>query len=127
MATDEYQDELLADFQQTYHLDLWGIDWDALDDGSAAHIAALAYQLPKDSRTKSAIAPAAAYGVDVLLLREIEHNQRMWHWANTKEAKNEETRPEPITLTGEEEAYRAMAESERQNAIEVASILGINI
>ena len=127
MATGEYQDELLADFQQTYHLDLWGIDWDALDDGSAAHLAALAYQLPKDSRTKSAIAPAAAYGIDVLLLREIEHNQRMWHWANTEEAKNKDTRPEPITLPSEEEAYRAMAESERQNAIEVASILGISI
>lgn len=127
MATNEYQDELLADFQQTYHLDLWGIDWNALDDGSAAHLAALAYQLPKDSRTKSAIAPAAAYGIDVLLLREIEHNQRMWHWANTEEAKNKETAPERMTLPGEDEMHQAMVEQEQQNAIEVAAILGINI
>lgn len=127
MATNEYQDELLADFQQTYHLDLWGINWNALDDGSAAHLAALAYQLPKDSRTKSAIAPAAAYGIDVLLLREIEHNQRMWHWANTEEAKNKETAPERMTLPGEDEMHQAMVEQEQQNAIEVAAILGINI
>lgn len=127
MATNEYQDELLADFQQTYHLDLWGIDWNALDDGSAAHLAALAYQLPRDSRTKSAIAPAAAYGIDVLLLREIEHNQRMWHWANTEEAKNKETAPERMTLPGEDEMHQAMVEQEQQNAIEVAAILGINI
>lgn len=127
MATNEYQDELLADFQQTYHLELWGIDWNALDDGSAAHLAALAYQLPKDSRTKSAIAPAAAYGIDVLLLREIEHNQRMWHWANTEEAKNKETAPECMTLPGEDEMHQAMVEQEQQNAIEVAAILGINI
>lgn len=127
MAANEYQDELLADFQQTYHLDLWGIDWNALDDGSAAHLAALAYQLPRDSRTKSAIAPAAAYGIDVLLLREIEHNQRMWHWANTEEAKNKETAPERMTLPGEDEMHQAMVEQEQQNAVEVAAILGINI
>lgn len=127
MATDEYQDELLADFQQTYHIDLWGIDWDALDDGCAAHLAALAYQLPNDSRVIRAIAPMRSHGLDVLLLREIEHNQRIWHWANTEEAKHEGTEPEPITLPGEEEAYRAMEESEQRNAIEVASILGISI
>lgn len=118
---------MLADFQQTYHIDLWGADWDALDDGSAAHLAALAYQLPKDSRVYSAIAPMRSHGLDVLLLREIEHNQRIWHWANTEEAKHEESKPEPITLPGEEEAYQAMADYERQNAIEVASILGISI
>lgn len=74
-----------------------------------------------------AINPVGAYGIDVQLLRLIEHNQRLWHWANTTEAKNKETMPDPLTLPGEDEARQALAESEQRNAIEVAAALGINI
>ena len=118
---------MLADFQQYYSIDLWAIDWDVLGEDHAAHIAALARQLPTDSRCMKSIAPASSYGIDVQLLRQIEHNQRVWHWANTKEAENKETAPEPISLPGEDEARQAQVESEQRNAIEVAAALGINI
>ena len=85
----------------------------------------LAYQLPKDSRTKTAIAPAAAHSLEAHLLREIELNQRIWHWANTKEAKNKETAPERIDLPGEEEAHKRAVEETEMQAIRTAEILGL--
>lgn len=74
-----------------------------------------------------AVAPTRANGTDVLLLREIEHNQRLWHWANTEDAKNKGTEPEPLALPGEEEARKARDERELQNAARVAAVLGISI
>lgn len=87
--------------------------------------AALAYQLPRDSRVKSAVAPEDSYGLDVLLLKKIEHNQRLWHWAHTEESQDEGTRPEPITLPGEEEMRERAEEEARERAAEVAAKLGI--
>lgn len=74
-----------------------------------------------------AVAPTLAYGPSIELLREIEYNQRMWHWANTEEAKNKETAPDRITLPGEDDVRQAMVEREQQHAIDVAAQLGINI
>lgn len=89
--------------------------------------AALAFQLPQDSRVKRAIVPEHSHGLCVQLLREIEHNQRLWHWANTKEAKNKDTKPEPIPLPGEEEARDRAAEEAEASAIKTAERLGIKL
>ena len=112
---------------ETYHVDVWGTDWERLGDDEAARLAALTYQLPKAGRVWTAIAPAASHSMETQLLREIELNQRIWHWAHTDQAKDESTAPQPITLPGEQEAHEAAVERELQNAADVAALLGINI
>lgn len=127
LASTTYPDELLADFQQTYRIDLWGTDWERLDEDRAAHLAALAYQLPPDSRVMRAIAPAGANDTATQLLREIEHNQRLWHWAHTNAAKGGTGEPERITLPGEDAAYESMVEREERNAERIAASFGLEI
>lgn len=89
--------------------------------------AALAYQLPRSSRTWSAVDPFGANGTDTILLRKAEHDLRLWHWANTEEAKNPDTAPDPIPLPGEERAREAEAERRMAQAADVAARLGIDI
>jgi len=127
VACSECEDELLADFQETYRIDLWGLDWERLDEDSAAHIAALAYQLAPSSRTRAALSPAASHGLAVELLRRIELNQRTWHWANTDSAKDEATAPQQLTLPGEEEMHERMVERETKNAQDIALAFGMSI
>lgn len=98
-----------------------------MDEDGAARLAALAYQLPKGGRTWAKVAPAAANGVDTLLLREIEHNQRLWHWAHTDDAKDKGTAPQPITLPGEDEVHESLVEREERNAEDIARKLGLNL
>ena len=112
---------------ETYHVDVWGTDWDALGDEEAARLAALTYQLPRAGRVWKAIDRAGSHDVATQLLREIEYNQRLWHWAHTEQAKDESTAPQPITLPGEQEAHEVAVERELQNAADVAALLGINI
>ena len=105
-----------------------GLDSDLdVTTAEVRRVAALAYQLPADSRVKRSIAPEAAHSVAVQLLRLIEHNQRLWHWANTKEAKNKETAPLRIDLPGEEEAYERAEEEAQRSATAVAESLGIKL
>ena len=73
------------------------------------------------------MAPMASHGLEVLLLREIEHNQRMWHWANTKDAKRKETAPDRMTLPGEEEEYERAVERAKASAVRTAKRLGIKL
>lgn len=73
------------------------------------------------------VSPASSHGMTVRLLRLIEHNQRLWHWAHTKEAKDETTAPEPILLDGEEGLMEALREREEQRAGDVAAALGIEL
>lgn len=127
LASTRYHDELLADFQQTYRIDLWGTDWERLDEDRAAHLAALAYQLPPDSRVMRAVDPAGANDVTAQLLREIEFNQRMWHWAHTDAAKGGMGEPERITLPGEDAAYESMVEREERNAERIAASFGLEL
>ena len=108
-------------------MDLWGTDWEGLTEDEAAHIAALAYQLPPESRTRAAFSPAASHGLTVELLRRVEHNQRIWQWAHTEDAKDSTTAPEPITLPGEEEAYESRVEREMGNAANIAQKFGLSI
>lgn len=89
--------------------------------------AALAYQLHPSSRVMRSIAPEHSHGLVAQLLREIEHNQRLWHWANTKEAEKSETEPERIWLPGEEEAHEEAVERAQAAAIGLAEQMGLKL
>ena len=120
----------MADFQQYYHLNLWDLGLDSDIEITTAEVrraAILATQLPRDSRVMRAMAPEASHGLDVLLLREIEHNQRLWHWANTEQAKDSGTQPEPISLPGEDAAYQRASEEADRRAEEIAASFGMRI
>lgn len=122
-ALAELPDELMADFRQTYALSTWEMDL-ATDETTdeVLRAAALAYQLPADSRVMRALVPAAQHGADVLLLRRIEHNQRRQAWAMGG-GKGEE--PPEIELAGEQElAERAMERAEAMQP-QVAAALGL--
>lgn len=129
----QYPDELLADFQQTYGLDVWADiaelrRWEGdYTPQRILRLAALARQLPGSSRTVRKATPDAANGIDTLLLREIEYDLRRWHWANTKDAERGENEPEPYRLPGEDERRAHNIERELRNASDVASQLGISI
>lgn len=121
-----HPDELLADFQQYYRISLWTVD---LSDTSRdiSIIAALAYQLPHDSRCWTALKPDGAHDWVVKLLRQIEYNQRIWHWAHTEGAKDESTAPEPMLLPGEEEAHERAVEHAEMDAVRTAALLGLTL
>lgn len=87
--------------------------------------AILATQLPHDSRTVCAIVPTARNGTAVHLLRQIEHNQRLWHWAHTKSAKSGADKPEHVVLPGEVEQVAIDREREERNARIVAESFGL--
>ena len=91
------------------------------------HMAALAWQLPRDKRVWSAYDPQGANGTDTLLLRQIELDVRTFQWSFSEDADKKNTAPEPIPLPGEEEAYERAEEREDRNAIELAQALGIKI
>lgn len=127
-----HHDELYADFYQTYGVDTWdtleSLGWD--DDPRPSllmRMAALAYQLAPDSRTRAAMNPAASHSTEALLLRQMELNQRAWAWAHTKDGERGENEPEPIWLTGEEQEHERMVEREENKALTVADALGISI
>jgi len=124
---ERHPDELLADFQQTYRIDLWRADWEGADAGWVAHMAALAAQLPRDSRLVRAMAPAASNSPELHMLRRMELNQRLWHWAHTKGAESGANEPQPVLLDGEEEALEEAAEEQRATSIEVANAFNLKL
>ena len=122
-----YPDELLADFQETYGLNLWSFDLDGDTTEDVLRVAALAYQLGPASRVWAAVVPNRANSPELRMLRNIEHNQRMYHWSRTEEAKDKSTAPEPILLHGEEAAVEAAREQEEKKAAGIAETFGINL
>lgn len=88
--------------------------------------AALAYQLPKESRTWVAIVPALAHSESRHLLRRIEYNQRAFAWARADEKKRG-PEPEPVTLSGEDELKEEKARREMEEQESVAEFFGINL
>lgn len=126
-AYQSHQDELLADFQQFYHLNIWdfGLDGDETTP-DVLRAAILAYQLPKDSRTWTAIVPALAHDESRQILRRIEYNQRAYAWAQA-DKKKRGPEPEPMTLSGEDELKEEQARREKKDQESVAEFLGINL
>lgn len=120
-------DELLADFQQFYHLDVGGMGLGS--DETHAQVlraAALARQLPRECRVRRALAPAASHSPELRMLRQMELNQRLWHWAHAKESERGDE-PQPILLDGEAELHEAEVEEQRRTAADVAAAFGLKM
>lgn len=116
----------MADFMETYGLwlDEFGVDGDETTPG-ITRAAALAWQLPPSSRAWRAIDPLGANDMKTALLRQLEHDLRLWMWAHTKDAKNNQNQPDPIPLPGEAERMEAKVEEAERMAMSVASQLGL--
>lgn len=89
-----FPDELRADFQQCYGLNL--------DDMGGSfgigHAACLAAQLPPDSRTFSAADPLCAYATPTnRLLALIEYHAHAGWYVHTEDARRGRNRPRPVT------------------------------
>lgn len=76
-----------------------------LDDMGAAytpaHAAALAAQLPRESRCFRAEAPACEWGDAEYLLASIEYSCRALAWAKTKDAQRGRNVPKPLQTPAE--------------------------
>lgn len=103
-----------------------GLDGDETTT-EVARAAALARQLPHDGRVWRAVAPEASNSDELVMLRRIEHNQRMWHWAHTKDAESKSNEPEPVLLRGEQEAHDRAVEQQERTSRDVASAFGIDL
>lgn len=124
----EHPDELLADFQETYHLNLWELG--VLGDETTTDVlraAALARQLPHDSRTYVAEDPTLANGTVERLLRQMELNQRGYAWAQSKDGKSGTNEPQPIPLPGEELMTERKAEQAERDMGDVAAAFGMSL
>lgn len=88
-----------ADFQQHY-----GLNLDEMGGlYSISHAAVLAAQLPKDSRTFTAIEPASAYcTVTNQLLALIEYHSHVGWWLHTEDARNGRNRPQFVAAKPDE-------------------------
>lgn len=116
----------MADFMETYGLWLWdlGVDGEETTQG-VTRAAALAWQLAPDSRAWRFVDPLGANDAQTVLLRQVEHDLRLWMWAHTKDAKNNQNQPDPIPLPGEAERMEAKVEEAERMAANVASQLGL--
>ena len=120
----KYHDELYADFQQYYGIDLWQMD--TVNDGYDVRRAAiLAAQLPIDARVHVAIDPRASVTLTDVLLRQIELNQRSFAYSFSKDAKNGSNAPESIELPGESEAREKAAQKAVDTSKSVADAFGL--
>lgn len=119
-------DELYADFQQYYGIDLFELDVDVDEvtrDVRRASI--LAAQLPRAARVNVAETPLAEVTRTDYLLRRIELNQREWAYAHTKEAKTGAGAPEPVLFDGELEERNRVRAVEARHSRHVADALGL--
>ena len=103
-----YPDELRADFQQYYQLNIDGMG----NDFSLFHASILVAQLPSESRCLVKAEPALRWGQQDHLLAEIANNLRLLVWAQTKDATKGKNRPKMIELP----AAGAQSQS-KQNAL----------
>lgn len=119
----ECPDELLADFQQYYGLDLWSINLSAdAPRRQVRRAAILAAQLPNDGRVMGAISPVGRHSTEAWLLRQIELDIR------SLGGSGEDGRgPEPIWLDGEDEAHEAATERAEREAAALAASFGLNL
>jgi len=95
------QDELRADFQQYYGLNLERLGYEY----SIKHAASLVTQLPRESRLYIAIDCRATWGITEYQLADIANSLRWLVWAQTKDGQKNRNRPEmmkpPFSTTSE--------------------------
>lgn len=129
LASERHHDELIADFQQYYGLD---ISEACLRDGDLDtwRIAALARQLPNEGRTKRAIAPTAGNSPELLMLRRIEYTLRKIEYSlggGKLENGEKAPEPQPILLDGESEDMERLEKEQKETARDVAAAFNLDI
>lgn len=110
-------DELRADFQQFYSLniDLMGEEY------THAHAAALLSQLPRESRLLRAERPELEWGYTEALLASIEYSLRVLCWRQTKDGQRGRKPPKPVAAPG---SYGAADKIRRTDLAFVNRVLG---
>lgn len=88
---ERYPDELRADFQQYYGLNIDGMG----SDYSYPHAAVLMTQLPHGSRLGRRLNPDNEWEDAVYFLAAIEYDLRVLAWQNTKDAQRNRNKPKP--------------------------------
>lgn len=99
-------DELRADLQQYYGLNLDGMGVAY----SHSHAASLVSQLPVGSRLSRVADPDAAWSDETHLLALIEYDLRVLIWQNSKDAQHGRNRPKPIKTPSERAADERRAD-----------------
>lgn len=84
----KHYDELEADFQQYYNLDISTI--------KNSRASRLMFQLPHNSRTFKKINPASEWGWKELYLAKAVDGINTLIWMNSKDAKNKSKRPKTV-------------------------------
>ena len=113
-----HPDELLADFQQYYGLDLWALGLDGDETTRDVRRAAiLAAQLPEDSRIVRAVA-GTTWSTSDYMLRNIEHATRIMLWRDSDPKKRGEF-PTPILAPNE----TRKAETDAERAAKMARLV----
>lgn len=116
--------ELLADFQQFYHLDLMALRVDE-SEYDLRRASALAAQLPPEGRVKRAIDPMCGVTGELAMLRRIEYNQRLYAWAQSESGRNGIDQPEPVYFDGEQAAVERQAVQEVEESKKTAALFGL--
>lgn len=102
LAEEECPDELRADLQQYY-----GLNIDGMGKGySHAHAAALVAQLPAQSRVKTHYNPDSEWGEVEKMLASIDYTLRLIAWSKTKDAQHRRNEPQPVKTPAERKAER---------------------
>lgn len=106
---------------------MWKLDiWHDRDTRDVTRAAILAAQLPADARVRVAFDPLARLDTADYLLRRIEHNQRLWAYSHTKEAKSGANEPKPIMFDGEQERVAREAARAARHSRYVADMFGLH-
>lgn len=105
-----YNDEIEADFQEFYNIDLWSLIW----SGGIQRAARLFTQLPQKSRYVRKIEPLAAWEWSDLYLMQIAFSIRQLVWSKTKDAQKKVPTGQP-QLVAPDFIHKAIKEANKKN------------
>lgn len=112
-------DELRADFQQFYGLNIDG----AGREYGMLHAAALAAQLPREARCVRLENPETQWGDGLYMLRAAEHTLRVLAWQQTEDAAKRRNFPKPLPTPADRARVRRRLE--RTDVGRINRILGM--
>lgn len=116
-----WPDELRADFQQYYTLDI-----DEVGRGIRIRRAAsLCAHLPRGSRTVRRLDPDSEWATEAHFLARIEHECRALLWSKTKDAEKGRNFPKPMPTPAQRAETRRKYEGTDYE--EVARVLGVPV
>ena len=121
----DFKDELTADFQQYYGLNLWGFGLDGDQLTERIHYAAtLCAQLPETSRLARKQNAGNEWGVEAHFLRLLEYELRLLLWGLSDEKKRGDKPSAVLSPSEREQKQDLVAKTE---AIESAVAAAFNL